>query len=121
MMHQSPHSMRYNDPVKDRRQFARAKVKWPVTILSSEQKALGEIESISNSGARIYSQELPLPGQKVSLEIQPPNHQSFCVFAKTVWGIIADSPERPYPFIFGVQFEDISEDDIQFISEIVSK
>ena len=120
-MHQSPHSMRYNDPVKDRRQFARAKVKWPVTILSSEQKALGEIESISHSGARIYSQELPLPGQKLSLEIQPPNHQSFCVFAKTVWGIIADSPEKPYRFIFGVQFEDISEDDIQFISEIVSK
>jgi hypothetical protein len=107
--------------VKDRRQFARAKVKWPVTILSPEQKSPGEIESISHSGARIYSQELPLPGQKLSLEIQPSNHQSFCVIAKTVWGIIADSPKKPYRFVIGVQFEDISEDDIQFISEIVSK
>ena len=107
--------------MKDRRQFARAKVKWPVTILSPEQKSPGEIESISHSGARIYSQELPLPGQKLSLEIQPPNHQSFCVFAKTIWGVYAGSPEKPYRFALGVQFEDISEDDIQFISEIVSK
>ena len=112
---------RYNDLMKDRRQFSRAEVKWPVTIVSSEQQASGEIESISQVGASIYSQELPLPGQELSLVIQPPNHQSFCVFAKTVWGIIADSPEKPYRFVLGVQFEDISEDDIQFISEIVSK
>ena len=109
--------------MKDKRQFARAKVKWPVTItiISSKEKASGEIESISHSGARIYSKQLPLPGHELSLEIQPPDRQSFCVFAKTVWGIIADSPEKPYRFALGVQFEDISEDDIQFISEIVSK
>jgi len=107
--------------MKDRRQFPRAEVKWPVTIISSELKASGEIESISQVGASIYSQELPLPGQKLSLEIQPPDRQSFCVFAKTIWGVDAGSPENPHLFVIGVQFEDISEDDIQFISEIVSK
>ena len=107
--------------MKDRRQFARAEVKWPVAILSPEQKAPGEIESISQVGASIYSQQLPLPGRELSLEIQPPNRQSFCVFAKVIWGVDAGSPEKPYRFVFGVQFEDISEDDIQFISEIVSK
>jgi len=106
--------------MKDRRQFARSEVKWPVTIVSSEHKASGEIESISKMGASIYSQELPLPGQELSLEIQPPDRQSFCVFAQVIWGVYAGSPENPYRFVFGVQFEDISEDDIQFISEIVS-
>jgi hypothetical protein len=106
--------------MKDRRQFARAKVKWSVTILYSEQIAFGEIESISQVGACIYSQELPLPGQELSLEIKPPDRQSFCVFAKTIWGVDAGSPEKPYRFALGVQFEDISEDDIQFISGIVS-
>ena len=107
--------------MKDRRQFARAEVKWPVTILYSEQKASGEIESISQVGACIYSQEIPLPGQELSLVIQPPDRQSFCVVAKTIWGVDSGSPEKPYRFAIGVQFEDISEDDIQFISEIVSK
>ena len=112
---------RYNDLMKDRRQFSRVEVKWPVTIVSSEQQASGEIESISQVGASIYSQKLPPPGQELSLEIQPPNRQSFLVLAKAIWGVDADSPESPYRFVFGVQFEDISEDDIQFVAEIVSK
>ena len=110
-----------NDLMNDRRQFARAEVKWPVTIVSSEQQASGEIENISQVGASIYSQNLHPPGQELSLEIQPPNRQSFFVFAKAIWGVDADSPESPYRFVFGAQFEYILEDDIQFLGGIVSK
>jgi hypothetical protein len=105
----------------DRRQFARAEVKWPVTILSPEQQPPGEIKSISQVGASIYCQKLPPAGQELSLEIQPPNRQSFLVFARPIWAIDADSSESPYRFVFGVQFEYISEDDLQFLGEIVSK
>ena len=107
--------------MNDRRQFARAEVKWPVTIVSSEQQASGEIENISQVGVSIYSQNLHPPGQELSLEIQPPNRQSFFVFAKAIWGVDADSPESPYRFVFGAQFEYILEDDIQFLGGIVSK
>jgi hypothetical protein len=107
--------------MKDRRQFARAEVKWPVTILSPEQQPPGEIKSISQVGASIYCQKLPPAGQELSLEIQPPNRQSFLVFAKPIWAVDADSSESPYRFVFGVQFEYISEDDLQFLGEIVSK
>ena len=107
--------------IKDRRQFARAEVSWPVTILSPEQQCLGEINSISQLGASICCQKLPSAGQQLSLEIQPPNRQSILVFAKPIWAIDADPLENPHPFVFGVQFEYISEDDIHFLADIVSK
>ena len=107
--------------IKDRRQFARAEVKWPVIILSSEDQPPGEIKSISQVGASIYCQK-PLPaGQELGLEIQPPNRQSILVFAKPIWAIDADSSESPHCFVFGVRFEYISEDDIQFLGDIVAK
>ena len=106
--------------MKERRQFTRAEVEWPVTILSPEQHILGQIKNISQVGASIYCQELPSAGPEISLEIQPPNRQSFIVFAKTIWAVDADSSESPHRFVFGVQFKYISEDDIQFLGEIVS-
>ena len=106
--------------MKDRRQFARAEVKWLVTILSPEQQSPGEIKSISQVGASIYCQKLPPAGQEIALEIQLPNRQSILVFAKPIWAIDADSSESPHRFVFGVQFEYISEDDIQFLGDIVS-
>ena len=106
--------------MKERRQFTRAEVEWPVTILSPEQHILGQIKNISQVGASIYCQELPSAGPELSLEIQPPNRQSFIVFAKTIWAVDADSSESPHRFVFGVQFKYISEDDIQFLGEIVS-
>jgi hypothetical protein len=107
--------------MKDRRQFPRADVKWPVTIISPEQQPPGEIKSISQVGASIYCQKLPPPRKELSLEIQPPNHPSFLIFAKPIRVVDVDSSESPYRFVFGVQFEYISEDDIQFLGDILSK
>ena len=107
--------------IKDRRQFARVEVKWPVIILSSEDQPPGEIKSISQVGASIYCQK-PLPaGEELGLEIQPPNRQSILVFAKPIWAIDADSSESPHCCVFGVRFEYISEYDIQFLGDIVDK
>ena len=107
--------------IKDRRQFARVEVKWPVIILSSEDQPPGEIKSISQVGASIYCQK-PLPaGEELGLEIQPPNRQSILVFAKPIWAIDADSSESPHCCVFGVRFEYISEEDIQFLGDIVDK
>jgi len=105
--------------IKDRRQFARAEVSWPVTLLSPEQHPVGEIKSISQVGASICCQKLPPAGQELGLEIQPPNHQKILVFAKQVWAIDADSSEIPHRFIFGVEFEYISRDDADFLGEVV--
>ena len=105
--------------IKDRRQFARAEVSWPVTFLSPEQHPVGEIKSISQVGASICCQKLPPAGQELGLEIQLPNHQKILVFAKQVWANDADSSEIPHRFIFGLQLEYISRDDADFLGEVV--
>lgn len=105
----------------DRRRFLRAEVKWPATIIPSNQPTAAEIKSISQAGASIYCQQLPPAGQEFRLEIQPPNHQSIIVTARPIWAIETQSAEISYRFVFGVQFEYISEADIQFLGDIVAK
>jgi len=105
---------------KDRRQFLRAEVKWPATIIPSGRPTSAEIKNISQTGASIYSQQLPPVGQEFRLEIQPPNRQSIIVSARPIWAIETGSPEISYRFVFGVQFEYIAEDDIRFLGDIVA-
>jgi hypothetical protein len=106
---------------KDRCQFLRAEVKWPGTIIPSNQPTPAEIKTISQAGASIYCQELPPVGQELRLVIRPPNWQSIIVSARPIWAIETDSPEISYRFVFGVQFEYISEPDIQFLGDFIAK
>jgi hypothetical protein len=108
-------------PSQDRRQFARAEAKWPVTIISPDSQTLGKINSISQVGASIYCDKLPSTAQELRLEIQPPNRQPIIVLAKPIWSVDADTTESSYRFVFGVQFEYISEVDLQFLGDIVVK
>lgn len=105
---------------RDRRQLLRAEVKWPATIIPSSRPTTAEIKSISQTGASICCQELPPAGQEFRLEIQPPNRRSIIVTARPIWAIETGSPEISYRFVFGVQFEYISEEDIQFLGDIVA-
>ena len=104
---------------KDRRQLLRAEVKWPATIIPSGEPAPAEIRTISQAGASLCSEQLPPAGQEFRLEIQPPNRQSIIVTARPIWAIETGSAEISYRFVFGVQFEYISEEDIQFLGEVV--
>ena len=106
---------------RDRRQFLRAEVKWPATIILSSRRKPGEIKSISQAGASICCQELPPAGQEFRLEIQSPNRLPIIVSARPIWATENESPEISYRFVCGVQFEYISEADIQFIGDIIAK
>jgi len=108
-------------PSQDRRQFARAEAKWPVIIISPDSQTLGEIKSISQVGASIYCDKLPSTAKELFLEIQPPNRQPIKVLALPIWSVDADTTESSYHFVFGVQFEYISEYDLQFLGDIVVK
>jgi hypothetical protein len=64
---------------------------------------------------------LPPVGQEFRLEIQPPNRQSIIVTARPIWSIETTSSESSYRFLFGVLFEYISEEDIQFLGHLVAE
>ena len=106
---------------KDRRQFQRAEVKWPATIIPFSRPTSAEISSISQTGASIYCQQVPPAGQEFRLEIQPPNRQSIIVAARPIWAVETGTSEISYRFVCGVQFVYISEEDIHFLGDIIAK
>jgi hypothetical protein len=69
----------------------------------------------------MYCQQLPPTGQEFRLEIRPPNRQSIIVTARPIWAIETASSETSYRFLFGVLFEYISEEDIQFLGDLVAE
>jgi hypothetical protein len=79
-----------------------------------------EIKSISQVGTSVYCQQLPPAGQEIRLEIQPPSRQTIIVFARVIWSIDTGSGEISHRFLFGTQFQYISEEDIHFLGEIVA-
>ena len=105
--------------VRDRRQLLRAEVKWPATIIPSGQPTPAETRTISQAGASLCCEQLPPVGQEFRLEIQPPDRQSIIVTARPIWAVETGSAEISYRFVFGVQFEYISEEDIHFLGEVV--
>jgi len=84
---------------------------WPADICRDQ-------EHQSNRCVHLLS-TIPV-GQEFRLEIQPPNRQSIIVSARPIWAIETGSPEISYRFVFGVQFEYIAEEDIQFLGDIVA-
>ena len=105
---------------RDRRQFARADIRWPATVITSDTQVGVETEDISQVGVSLSCQDsLPL-GQEFRLEIHPPDRQPLIVTAKTVWTEVTNSEEDIHRFLVGAVFEYISESDIRFIDEIIA-
>jgi hypothetical protein len=105
---------------REKRQFLRADIRWPVTVFTSDVKVVGETKDISQVGVSISCRALPPLGQEFRLEIQPPNREPLVVTAKAVWVKETTSREISCRFILGVEFEYISEDDITFLGNAVS-
>ena len=106
---------------RERRRFLRAEVRWPATVTPSNRPTPAEIKSISQAGASIYCPQLPRAGREFHLEMQPPNRQSIIVSARPIWAIETGSPDIRYRFVFGVRFDSISEEDLQFLGDTVAQ
>ncbi len=105
---------------REKREFLRADIGWPVTVLTTDVKVVGETKDVSQVGVSIFCQELPPLGQEFRLEIQPPNREPLIVTAKAVWVKEITSEKISCRFILGAEFEYISEDDITFLGNVVS-
>ena len=94
---------------KERRQFVRAGVTWPATIIASKSQFPGELKNISQVGASLYCKDLPDLGQEFRLEMKPPRRQPIMVSAKPIWALETDSFEVSRRFVIGVKFEYIAD------------
>ncbi len=104
-----------------RRQYSRASVKWPVILLTSQDKSEGEAENVSPTGAFISCKGgSPFEGS-IRMVIKVPGHQPMNVAGKVVWSTVLSSNEGPACFGVGVQFTQISENDSHFLRDVILK
>ena len=104
-----------------RRQYSRTSVKWPVTVLTSQDKTEGETENVSPTGALISCTVVPLSEGSIRLVIKVPGHQSINVAGKVVWSRVLNPNKGAPSFGVGVQFTKISENDSHFLREVILK
>jgi Tfp pilus assembly protein PilZ len=104
-----------------RRQFSRTVVKWPVTLLTSQDKTEGETENVSPTGAFIFCRKVPISEGSVRMVIRVPGHQPINAAGKVVWSTVLKRNEGPPSFGVGVQFTKISDNDSHFLREVILK
>ncbi len=105
---------------EEKREDARVKVKWPVTIETAEGPLKGEIINISLGGAFLCCQDLPLSLETFRLTINPPNHQAISATVSVTWSNLNVPESEVVNRGMGIRFLGIPEEDRRFISEVIA-
>ena len=106
---------------QEKRITPRAQVRWPVTILTPEEKIEGEIENINSKGAFVSCKDFPPLEDGFVLVIKPPDHKTININGKIVWSTVLQSSEGNSQFGIGVQFTRMAADDSQFLHSMSVK
>ena len=106
-----------------RRQFSRTVVRWPVTLLTSQDKTEGQTENVSPTGVFISCKNVPISEGSVRMVIRVPGHQPINVAGRVVWSTVLREKGNAGPpsFGVGVQFTKISDNDSHFLGEVILK
>ena len=89
-------------------------MKWPVTIQTSQGLIEGKSRNLGAGGAYIYCDQTPKSGELIDLTIKPPDRPSLQITAEVLW------KDKVVPPGMGVRFVEISENDCQFLYNVVS-
>ena len=99
----------------------RARVRWPVTMVTSKTTVEGEIENISSKGAFIACKDLPPLEDGFVMVIRARDHKTMNLNGKIVWSTVVESGEGGSQFGIGVQFTRMSVDDSQYLHSMSTK
>lgn len=107
---------------REKRQFPRVEVSWPVTMLTAQGPIQGEVTNISLGGAFVHCLEEPDSHEPFRMVITVPDSRQFLRATARVARSNIYNPDNSdeLPGI-GVRFVDISEDDRQYIREVLAK
>jgi hypothetical protein len=103
---------------KKAREYGRAKVSWPLSILTVQGPLEGEVRDISLTGALIHCRELPDPDRPIPMAIEIPEQQHSIFATGEMIRLDIEGVETDHPsFLLGVRFAEISDDDLGFLSQ----
>jgi hypothetical protein len=107
-------------PEKERRQIPRAKVKWSVTMQTSQGVINTETENISTEGAFIRSWKPFRPNEVFKMLINLPTlDRPLLIDAKVVWAVFYQHVKATTQCGIGVQFIDISRRDRSIVNSMI--
>lgn len=104
----------------ERRTELRTEIKWPVTLLSTQEKVDGEIQNVSPIGAFVSCKEPPPLEGSFFIIIKPPNRQTMSIAGKVIWSTILEPLEGGSTHGIGIQFTNMTPADRKFLSSLVT-
>ena len=105
----------------ERREYPRAKAKWPVTLITPEVQIEGEIENFTPKGLFLSCEEVPPLEGIIRLVIKIPGRPTMNVAGKVIWSSIVDDTESGTRLGVGIQFTEISEGDLEILQEAMAE
>jgi hypothetical protein len=105
----------------ERREYPRAGVKWPVTLITPEAQIEGEIENFTPKGLFVSCAEVPPSEGILRLVIKVPGRQTMNVAGKVIWSTIVDATESGARLGVGIQFTEISDSDLQVLHQAMTE
>jgi hypothetical protein len=104
---------------KQKREFYRARISWPVTLETAQGIIDAETKDLSSEGANIHSSRPLSVDEPVRMTIRPPGKEPLQATAMVMW---SSSPGKSgEPVVIGVRFIDISAEDRRFLVDQISQ
>jgi hypothetical protein len=103
---------------RERREYSRVEVSWPVGMLTSEGLIEGEVKNISFDGAGIQCKEAPKIDESLDLDMLIPeqDHSSVSASVEVIWSKTIEGGDASPLANLGVRFLEISDEDMKFVS-----
>ncbi len=106
---------------EERREYPRAEVKWPVTLITPEGQIEGEIENFTPKGVFISCGEAPPLEGSFRIVIKVPGRQTMNVAGQVIWSTVLSSDEGGARLGVGIHFTEISEDNLKFLHQVLAQ
>ncbi len=104
----------------ERREEPRIEVRWPVSVFAEHGTIEGETRNISVSGLAIFCDEPLRINESYRISISPPDHSAVGVSGKVIWSDLYGIEDDDTTVGMGVCFVEISEEDRNYLEEVVS-
>ena len=105
---------------KEKREYSRAEVEWPVNISAAKGLIQGMIKNMSLGGAYIHLEELLNMDENLHLSIEiPEHHYAVFVAGEVIRFEVTSMETTPVSYGLGVRLKDMPEDDFEFLSRTV--
>ena len=107
---------------KEKRKHPRVKVKWPVTVMTSDGDANGIVENISSGGAYISARKMLSNNDLIVMGVLGLKRELLWIGAEVVRTDIATTTKPEQAAVgLGVRFTTVSAEDYQFLKNLISE